>query len=306
MHPDWPQPLEPGDIVDIIAPSFGFQPDIIGAIHSIIDSWGLKARIPNNIFGEDLLCANSDEIRFQHLKDALYNDDSPYIWALRGGYGVTRLLPMLNELPTPKKQKLLIGFSDITALHIFLNQKWGWPSLHGCGARQIAQQKVSAESGDLLKSILFSNQQDSCIYPLKPLNATANNTLSLQAHIVGGNLCLVQSSLGTFWQLDGKDKIILLEEVDEKGYRIDRSLIHLAQAGIFDNAKAVLFADFIGGKENDGASLVEPVINRFATSLPIPAFRIEGIGHGFVNLPIPLGFPVTLKTGSDAKLSFRF
>ncbi len=300
----WPSPLKHGDIVDIIAPSFGFQPDVIEEVRTVANSWGFKARIPDNIFGEDLLCANSDEIRFQHLKEALYNKDSRAIWSLRGGYGATRLFPMLNELPEPSQTKLVIGFSDITALHIFLNQKWGWPTLHACGARQIAQQKVSVESSDLLKSILFGEQKEGYTYSLKPLNDASQKTQSIQSSVAGGNLCLVQCSLGTFWQLDGKDKIILLEDVDEKGYRIDRMLNHLTQAGIFTDAKAVLFGDFTGGKEDDGTSLVEPVINRFANLLSIPALRIEGVGHGFVNRPVPLGFPVMLETGSDAKLSF--
>lgn len=306
MPSTWLPPLKPNDIIEIIAPSSGFQPDVIDAVKSVADSWGLQARIPDDLFGDDLLCANSDEMRFQHLKNALYSNDSRYIWVLRGGYGATRLLPMLNELDPPLKPKLLMGFSDITALHIFLNQKWGWPALHGCVASQIARQKVSAESGDLLKSILFGDQKEDFSYSLKPLNASAQKVQSIQASIAGGNLSLVQSSLGTFWQLDGKDKIILLEDVDEKGYRIDRSLNHLYQAGVFSNAKAVILGDFTGAKEDDGTSLVEPVIDRFASSLSIPALRIAGVGHGFVNLPVPFGFPVTLQTGLDAKLSFRF
>ncbi len=305
MH-SWPFPLKPGDVIEVIAPSFGFQPDIVEAIKSVTDSWGIKARIPDTLFGDDLLCANSDKMRFQHLKNALYAEDSRYIWVLRGGYGVTRLLSMLNELDPPTTPKILIGFSDITALHIFLNQKWGWPTLHSCGARQIAQQKVSAESGNLLKSILFGDQKEELSYSLKPLNASAKEAQSIQTLIAGGNLCLVQNSLGTFWQLNGKDKIILLEDVDEKGYRIDRSLNHLNQAGLFADAKAVLLGDFTGGKEDDGTSLVEPVIDRFANSLSIPVLKIEGVGHGFVNLPLPLGFPVTLKTGTNAELSFHF
>ncbi|MCB0392487.1 MAG: LD-carboxypeptidase, partial [Bdellovibrionales bacterium] len=125
------QSLEPGDIVDIIAPaSSSTGKDFQNALR-FVHKMGFIPRAPKDIFGKDLLCANSDEKRFVHLKKALYAKDSKVIWSLRGGYGSLRLYPYLTKVKPPTKKKLFIGYSDTTAIHHFLNQKWNWQSLHG-------------------------------------------------------------------------------------------------------------------------------------------------------------------------------
>jgi muramoyltetrapeptide carboxypeptidase len=236
---------------------------------------------------------------------ALHNEKSRYIWCLRGGYGSTRLLSFLKDVPAPATPKLLIGSSDITAFHIFLNQKWGWPSLHAAPLKTVVMSEISEESVSNLKDLLLGAQTKKKHDHLIPLNNAAIQSLSINAPIIGGNLTLVETSLGTFWQVDAFEKIVFLEEVDERGYRIDRSLVHLFQAGIFDHAKAVIFGDFIGGEEKDGSSLIEPVLQRFADSLSIPVLKMEGIGHGVNDLPLPLGIPLILETGANSSLTYQ-
>ena len=294
MHSTWPSPLKKGDFVDIIAPSFGCPVEVLDKIASFLRSWGLIPIIPKDILGSDLLCAQTDKIRFDQLSKAIHNSQSRHIWCLRGGYGASRILPLLKGINPPAAPKLLIGFSDTTCLHIFLNQEWGWPSLHAPPLRSIVTEEVSGESIAFVKDSLFGTAQGKELNII-PLNQAALDSGPIIAPIVGGNLTLIESGLGTFWQAKGGDKIILLEEADEEGYRIDRSLTHLFQAGLFQGAKAVLLGDFIGKQEKDGICLVEPVLERFAKSLSIPVFKIPGIGHGSVNWSLPLGTPVTLE-----------
>lgn len=261
-------------------------------MREILESWGFIVHIPNNLFGTDLLCANSDEQRFLQLKDALYNPHSQAVWAARGGYGCTRLLSALAKLTPHPQPKLFMGFSDATALHIFLQQQWGWQTLHSPGAIQLLPEKIDPKDIETVKNILQDNKKN-LTFNLQPLNKIVPS--GIQSTITGGNLCIVQNSIGTFWQIDTRNKILFLEEVNERGYQIDRILEHMRQAGLFENIHALLLGDFLKGEEPDGTSLVMPVLQRFADTCSFPVFHCPGIGHGFRNQPLPLGTPAVLK-----------
>jgi muramoyltetrapeptide carboxypeptidase len=296
--------LTKGDVVDIVAPSSGVSNDEIEKVRALLISWGLNPSIPEDLLGDDLLCSNSDEKRFQQLQSALFNSTSKAVWYIRGGYGTTRLISQLDQLAAPSKSKIMIGFSDATALHIFLQQKWGWPTLHGASARQTAIEEVDHQSRELLKTILFGQEKKIDYSHLLPLNTLAKKELTFESVVTGGNLSLIQASLGTSWQLNTKDKIILLEDWRERGYCIDRKLTQLQQAGIFSEAKAVILGDFIGGEEADGTSKVDVVLERFVQEIKLPVLKCAGVGHGEVNLPVPLGIPASLKMGERSSLSF--
>lgn len=291
--------LKIGDTVEIIAPASRCTDHQLDLIKNLLTSWGLKYNAPNDIFGNDVLCANTDELRFQHLKNAILNPDSKAIICARGGYGSMRLIPELAKLPVPKQVKSFVGMSDTTALQLFFQNHWSWPSIHGA----IAPDRFSEESVAAVKTILFGDVNEVTFSNLTPLNSAAKKQAVINAEITGGNLCLVQTSLGTNWQIDSEEKIILLEEVGERGYRIDRMLEQLNQAGIFKNAKAILLGDFTKGNEPDGTSLVEPVLDRFATTCDIPILRIPNVGHESINFPIPLGTTTKLQLGDNPILT---
>lgn len=289
--------LKPGDAIEIIAPASRCSDKLLKDIKNILESWQLHCIIEPGLFGNDLLCANSDAQRFKALKNALERSDTKAILCARGGYGSMRLIPELYKIQnaTPK---LFIGMSDITALHLFLEQQWQWPTLHAA----LALDKFSEESVDKLKSILFGGIQQLC-FSGTALNEAATKTRIIETSITGGNLCLVQTSIGTGWQMNGNQKIIFLEEVSERGYRIDRMLEHLSQAQLFSNAEAIIFGDFIDGNEPNGSSLIQPVLKRFAENCSIPVIQMPGIGHGAKSYPLPLGTKVTLTLGDNIKLT---
>lgn len=290
--------LQVGDSIELIAPASRCSDGLLSGINELLSSWQLNCIVSDDIFGADLLCANSDEIRFESLKRALLNPDTKAVLCARGGYGCMRLIPELEKMSPPTSPKLFIGMSDITALNLFLQQKWHWPVIHGA----LALDKFSPAAIDDMKSLMFGNDKQ-IQFQGKPLNAAAKKSQTIQSSVTGGNLCLIQTSIGTAWQLNGRDKIILLEEIGERGYRVDRMLAHLQQAGLFKDATAILLGDFIGGEEPDGKSLVQPVLERFAEHCAIPVVQVKGIGHGRDNLPIPLGTSATLQLGSEIKLT---
>ncbi len=290
--------LKPGDHVEIIAPASRCADTLLNDIRDLLISWQLNCTVSKDIFGDDVLCANTDEKRFQSLKGALQNPNTKAIICARGGYGSMRLIPALTDvspIPTPK---LFVGMSDITALNLYLQQQWGWPTLHGA----LALDKFSPESINSLKSILFGNVQQ-IVFTGKPLNKLAESNQTIQSTVTGGNLCVMQAGIGTAWQVDGRGKIILLEEIGERGYRVDRMLEHLSQAGVFKHASAILLGDFLDGKEPDGSSLVNIVLERFAKSCPIPVVQVNGVGHGYTNMALPLGMPTALQLGKEIHLT---
>jgi muramoyltetrapeptide carboxypeptidase len=301
MLNNWPLICK-NSVVDIIAPSGKIESENIAQIEAYIRSLGLTPRIPKNLLGEHPFCANKDEIRFEHLKNALYADDSSLIWCVRGGHGVTRILPQLTKLPKPDKQKLLIGFSDITSLHLWLNQAWQWPSLHGPMVRQIAAGLADPLDVAAEEKILFEGINDYVFGPLTAINALAKETNFIEGITAGTCLSLLQTSIGTPWQLQPHDKILVIEDVNEFPYRADRLLVHLTNAGLFNGVKAIIFGDF--GEEAETIHAMNNVLADFAnqylpnSGLHIPVYRIEGFGHCSRNKPLPLGVSAQLKHGN--------
>jgi muramoyltetrapeptide carboxypeptidase len=291
--------LIPGDFVEVIAPASRCSDSQLVQLKELLESWQLNCIIQDDIFSEDILCANTDEMRFEHLKNALQNPKTKAIISARGGYGSMRLIPRLAKINPPHSIKIFVGMSDTTCLHLDLQQRWAWPTIHGAASAD----KFSKESIASLKSVLFAESMEIKFPQLTPLNKYAREKRVIKSSVTGGNLTIIQAGIGTSWQMDGRDKIILLEEVGERAYRVDRMLEHLHQANIFSKVAAILLADFLGGDEPNGSSLIEPVLQRFADSIDIPVLRIEGIGHGPVNFSIPCGTEAHLQIGSIFQLT---
>ncbi len=169
--------------MDVIAPAYGVHPRDLKAIEKYIISIGLTPRIPKEMMGEDALCSNTEAKRLELLKAALYAPDSKAVWAVKGGYGTTPLIQPLLKHDAPLVTKLVIGFSDITALHLLVNQHWGWPSLHASVLWQIVKERVAASSLMRLQDVLFgkADQQE---YQVEMLNAAHAD---IESTITGGN-----------------------------------------------------------------------------------------------------------------------
>jgi muramoyltetrapeptide carboxypeptidase len=295
--------LKPGDIIDIIAPSSAAPVEDLAQYYArakdAFAKIGLIARISDDLItiGEDPFSANSLEYRVNSIIDAFSNSDSKAIWAIRGGYGAAKLIPFLEKIDPPKTSKLLLGFSDVTALHLFLENKWKRCSMHSAVINQIIMNPNFLEE---LRPILFGDVEKITYNQLVPLNSSAKINQHIKASITGGNLSIVQTSLATSWQINAKDKIIFLEDVGEQGYRIDRMLNQLLQAGVFDNAKAVIFGEITPpiGIEPD---LCGVAIENFAKTLDIPVLSLPIIGHSIKhNSPLPLGSECELILGDGA------
>lgn len=295
--------LQKNDIVDIIAPASHSPTHKLEAGISWVESIGLIPRVPKDIIKTDIFFAAPLEIQLEHLKRALYSD-SKAIWCLRGGYGSMRLIPHLLKLRPPKKPKLFIGFSDITSLHMFFNQQWNWPTIHGRTISQMHPDFANSPDRKFLKEMIFGKSTQKTFKRLIPLNDHARKEKVIKGTITGGNLRIIQSSLGTSWELQAKGKILFIEDVSERGYSIDRMLEQMIQAKIIHKGlKAVIFGDFTESLEKDGKDLSGIALKRFAEKVSYPVLKGLPAGHGDVlNYPVPFNSDSILNLGKKAEL----
>ncbi len=234
----------------------------------------------------ELFHVYSDEKRLDDLVNAINDDNIPYIWCLKGGYGAQKLIPYLDQMKKPRKAKTIIGYSDITALHLFMNQKWGWKTIHGSMVFELVSPKKDPENFKCLQKIIQNPRQLISYDSLFPLNEDAKNSMSVQGQLTGGNLTVLLHTLKTQSEIVTKDKIIILEDVFEKPYRVDRIIHHLLQAGKLKDAKAIVFADF----STEGSEyLMNQTLINLAQKMNIPVFRWKKSGHGYHNFPFIYG-----------------
>lgn len=289
-------PLYTGDIIDVVAPGFASTEAEVEGARQFLLNWGFKPRIPKGLIQKHFLHSNSDEKRFHHLKNAFLAEDSKAIWCLRGGYGANRLLPFLDKLKVPKKNKLFLGISDVTSLHIYLNQKWNWSTLHAPLLDRLGQKKVPQIIEREIFQTLTGKIEQISYKKIKPMNSYAKNIKAIKAPIVGGNLTVIQSTLGTPYQINLKNKFLFVEDLGERGYRVDRIFEHLYQSNALKGCKGVLIGEFIGGVEPDGKTILWPLVfKRWAEDSKIPFFSGIEVGHGVSQRPLPLNTMATIK-----------
>lgn len=295
--------LSSGDVIDIVAPASPCPLESLNNGIRWIEENGFTARVPENLIKPDVFFASSLKNQLEQLKTAIYSD-SKMLWSLRGGYGSMRLLPYMRKWKKPKATKIVMGFSDITALQLFLTQEWGWPVIHGRNISAMNSDQTSKDRKEVL-DILTGKKEELVYRNLRPMNELAKQVKTIKASVTGGNLKLLQTSIKTSWELDARGKIVFMEDIGERGYAVDRMLEQLWQAGILNKGpKALVLGDFIEGEEKDGRDLTGVALQRFAERAPYPVFKGMKCGHGDVNFSLPFNTPaelsgknLTVKTG---------
>lgn len=304
-------PLKVGDTVDLVLPASGLPADVIKQAEKFLQSWGLKARYPEEMLKPHVIFAQSDEKRFQFLKDALLNKQSKAVWCLRGGYGSLRLLPALAKLKAPIQSKFFIGISDVTSLHLFLNQKWGWTTYHGSLIDRLANGALPQENAEEIKQILFGDKKQ-VVFSVVARNALAQKVKMKKAKVTGGNLMTIQSSLGTPYSIKTRKKFLFFEEIGERGYRMDRMLVHLQQAGQLEGCEGLFIGHILGGEEpssdpqKKNPSTWEVVLQDWLQKIKIPVFSGLQSGHGTDLRCLPLNAISELTRDPSAPDAFQF
>lgn len=292
--------LPPGSLIDLVAPASKCSMDEVKAGIRVLESWGYSCRLPKNIFKKHNLFSAPDSDRFEMLKAALLAPDSQALWCLRGGYGSMRLWPLLDSV-RPKQKKVFLGLSDITSLHLYFNQEWKWSTLHAPILSRVGKGDLASSSILELKKILAGQLKEQK-FSIKPINKTAQD-FSGSGPVMGGNFVTLAASLGTPYSLLPQKNILFLEELAERGYRIDRLFTQLSLSGALKKTQAIVLGDFLGGDEPDGRNFVWPVVQEWARKQKIPVFSGIKAGHGDIQRTLPLGFKATIR---DNRLIYRY
>ena len=296
-------PLKAGDVIDFIAPSYAYDDSVIPAIKQALHPFGLVCRFQ---YAEqnptELGYANTDEKRYQQLHDAYHDTTSKAIWAIRGGRGGENILMPMLSMDRPQTIKPIIGYSDITAIHGFVNGKWNIPSVHGIVAsynravNAITNKTVNdAEPMETIIDMLMGKIDTVSYQGLKPLNDYANTMQTLNTTLWGGNATLVNSTLGTPLFGLQQNSTLILEDVGVTAGLVDRMLVQLSHSDFIHKLDAVILGQFSETEDTPLTDAFLLVFDAFANRVNIPVFLWDNFGHNAVNSPLPLNTKTTIK-----------
>jgi muramoyltetrapeptide carboxypeptidase len=293
-----PPVLQRGARVALVAPSgpLHTENELVRAADNV-RSMGWEPVIAANAMARDGYFAGDDAQRLGSVRDALADPTVQGLWCLRGGYGAARLLPDLEPGLVAQHPKTLIGYSDITALHA-LWQRAGLVSFHGPTARAA----LTPFSRDSFVRTLQGGDGAGEMSAAQTLRAgTATGRLA------GGNLALVASLCGTPWAIDFRGAIVVLEDIHEATYRLDRMLTQLRQADAFAGCAGLLFGNFTEcpSESDDGARALDAIAQECADACGVPAVLHAPFGHIDDQWTLPLGAVATLDASFDAVPTLR-
>lgn len=281
--------LHRGDLIGVIAPAGPVDPQRLAAVPGLYEAQGWRARIYPSCAQRCDYLAGDDDTRLADLHAALADPEVAAIHCIRGGYGSMRILDRIDTALVRRAAKLLVGYSDITALHALWAQQ-GLASLHApmpasdllLPGREADREAFFA----LLRNGLVAGQT------LAPTLDTTTASLCrpgvAEGPLVGGNLSLVAALLGTPWAWDARGAILFLEDINEEPYRVDRLLTQLRLAGVLDAA-----AGFVLGSFTEEASPLG-LLDEMLGGLRKPVLAGWPSGHGTPNRPLPMGLRVRM------------
>jgi muramoyltetrapeptide carboxypeptidase len=289
-----PPILQKGDTIAILATARKNIDDNLKPAIDLLHSWGLEVIIGNTIGLDDNQLAGTDEQRAVDFQQQLDNPNIKGIWCVKGGYGTVRIIDLLDFTKFKQNPKWIIGFSDITVLHNHLNTM-GFKSIHAI--MPISIPKASAAAIASLKLALFGGQ---LTYQIAADEMNQIGTAT--AELVGGNLSILYSLLGSKSAIDCKDKILFIEDLDEYLYHIDRMMMNLKRNGCLESIKGIIVGSMSKMRDNEipwGKTAVQ-IIQDVTKTYKIPILYSFPAGHIHDNRALILGSKVTLNVGKDS------
>ena len=296
-----PPYLKAGDTVAIVAPSgiLKNRNDEVQQAIDLLQSWGLNVLVGKHVFSKSDHFAGTDDERCEDFQKALDDPSISAIWCARGGYGTVRILDKLDYTKFKTHPKWIIGYSDITALHNQVHNE-GYQSIHALMCVSLTKDLNDIkDTVATFKSTIFGNPVN---YNLE--GSDYNRVGSSSAPLVGGNLTMLHTMLGSPTSIDMTGKILFIEEIGEYKYHIDRMLQSLKRAGYFENCKGVIVGDMTKLRKNTtlwGTSVEQLIIDALADyDFPI-AFNMPA-GHEKDNRAMVLGKVVELKVDKNKSM----
>jgi len=297
-----PKPLSLGDTIGLITPSSSITEKKLEKAISNMKMLGLKVKLGKHIKAINGYLAGTDEQRLEDLHHMFADDEVDGIWCIRGGYGVGRILPKINYKLIKKNPKVLIGYSDITALLLAVHQKTGLICFHG----PVASSDFTDYTVKHLKGILMNPQMSYTIDYPEENNAFTESTYrtkvlrvgKAKGELTGGNLTLLAAAVGTDFQPKFKNRLVFIEDIGEQPYRLDRMFTQLLQGTDLHKAAGIVlgvFADCEAKEGDRSLSLMEMFRDRLG-HLEMPIIYGLSVGHIKNHMTLPVGIEAEMDT----------
>lgn len=291
-----PKSLKSGDKIGIVATARKIALQEIEAAIHVFENWGLKVILSKNLFEQSNQFAGTDEQRAEDLQSMLDNDDIKAIFCARGGYGTIKILDLLDFSNFIKKPQWIVGYSDITALHAHLNQNLGVKSIHGIMPLNFTKNSAENEAVKSLKKVLWGEKTN-----YQFLAHDFNKQGNMEGELIGGNLSVLYSIAGTKFDIDTNGKILVLEDLDEYLYHIDRMMMNLKYGGKLKNLKGLIVGGMTDMNDNQisyGKSAYE-IIRDAIAEYNYPVCYNFPAGHIENNLALILGNKVKVSIHNE-------
>jgi muramoyltetrapeptide carboxypeptidase len=295
-----PPSLQKGDTIAIVSTARKNIDDNLKPAIDLLHSWGLEVLIGKTIGLDNNQLAGTDEERAADFQQQLDNPNIKAIWCVRGGYGTVRMIDLLDFTKFKQSPKWIVGFSDVTVIHSYINNL-NIATIHG--AMPITVGKASVESIESLRKSLFG---ESLNYEIP--SDSANRLGNTKGEIVGGNLSILYSLMGSNAQIDCKGKILFIEDLDEYLYHIDRMMMSLKRCGCFDGLNGLIVGTMTKMKDNDipWGKNANQIIEDVTKGYSFPVLYNFPAGHFRDNRALIFGKQVSLELNKEtSKVTFE-
>ncbi|MGD8229470.1 MAG: LD-carboxypeptidase [Desulfobacteraceae bacterium] len=284
-----PPKLQKGEAVGVIAPAGPVTRSEIQPGIKLLESFGYKVIVSPHLYERQGYMAGDDETRLQDLNAMIENRDVKVIFCARGGYGTLRLLEKIDFDLIRMNPKIIVGYSDITALLLAIYKKTGLVTFHGTMIKEISknQNRNLASFLDLVSSDKTGKVDLANVITLVPGK--------VKGTLLGGNLNLICHLVGTPFMPSLKKSILFVEEKEEPLYRIDRMMTHLRLSGQLEGLVGLIAGTFEGCGD---ISSINGVLRDTVSDLQIPVVSGLPVGHGLENISLPIGVQASLDTGN--------
>ena len=299
-----PERIRPGDKVGLVNPATAaFESEPIEIMTDALESLGLDVVLGNNYYNRHGYFAGTDADRASDLNTLFRDPDIKMIFA-RGGWGSARVLPLLDYDAIGRNPKVLLGYSDATALLTGIHAKTGLVTFHG-------PSPLNNFSAEYFRRVVMNGKQVTMVNPKditeETLVQTENRIQTIKGgkangRILGGNLTVLTAIMGSAYLPDWNDSILFLEDIGEAVYRVDRILTELSLAGVLSKIKGFVFGRCTECESgtNYGSLTLEQVLAEHIEPLGIPAFSGSMIGHIEQQFTVPIGIDVEIDAGAGS------
>lgn len=290
-----PERLKKGDTVAVIAPASPPNKENLKRGLKFVEDLGLNYKLGKSLYTEYGYLAGNDEERLADLHEMFLDDEVKAIICAGGGYGTARIASAIDYDAIKNNPKIFWGYSDITFLHTAIRQKTGMVTFHGpMLASDIGKEGANQISKDTFRQLFAPSDLNysSAISEIEELVSG-----SAEGSLVGGNLSLLSSSMGTPFEIDTVGKILLIEDINEEPRAVDRMLNQLYMAGKLQQSAGILIGDFNNCVPERELSLsLEEVIGHYIQLAGRPALRGFNMGHCSPHIGVPLGAAASMNT----------